>query len=183
MDPLVTASPAGAGRESAIAEAMWLRLRDMGFTRPPIDSYRVAAHSGVEVVEWPLPSDLAGLLVPSPGHPRIYVNLRHPWPRRQFTVMHELVHAWFHESTRCCPASLDRSAGEDLEREADAGAAAGKMPSHLVRTQAGLVGPDAPLLAHVFGVSRAAMTRRLAELGLAPAAPARGGRHRRSDGR
>lgn len=174
MDAPASTSPTRAGRLNVIAEAMWTRLRGLGFTRPPIDSYRVAAHSGVEVIEWPLPPRLAGLLVPAPGQPRIYVNLRHSWQRRQFTVMHELVHAWFHAPAAGSPLQAPGPPSMDLEREADSGAAAGKMPAALVRQQVGLVGADPALLAHVFGVSRAAMVKRLAELGLGPAAAPRG---------
>lgn len=108
-------------------------LRRLGVARWPLDPWEVAERSDVAVILWEAPSELAGILFRSPPGLRshIYVNRNLPGPRRNFTVMHELVHFWFHPGF----VYLDRlrQPGNRYEREANAGAAAALMPEHVLR--------------------------------------------------
>lgn len=139
-------------------------LEQLGVARWPLDPWEVAERSGVTVVLWEAPPELAGILFRSPPGLRshIYVNRNLPAARRNFTVMHELVHFWFHPGF----VYLDRlrQPGNRYEREANAGAAAALMPEHILRE----LWPRKELeyIAEYLGVSREALEIRLGELGL-----------------
>lgn len=140
------------------------RLQATGSATWPLDPWEVAARSGLEIIVWDAPLELAGILFRSPPglQSHIYVNRNLPGPRRNFTVMHELVHFWFHPGL----IYLDRlrQSGNRYEREANAGAAAALMPEQILRD----LWPDKQLgyIAEYLGVSREALEIRLKELQL-----------------
>ncbi len=116
---------------------------------------------------------LSGLLLAGPGE--IWVNAEEArrWPgRRRFTVGHELGHWVMHrepgqQSLFCRHAEVDEE-GEgplkEIEREANAFAAALTMPAHLVREyyERWRLEPDChPRLCELFAASGAAMGHRL----------------------
>lgn len=120
---------------------------------------------------------LSGLLLPATGE--IWVNAKEAraWPgRRRFTIGHELGHFCMHRHGRaavfCRSAAVKEEAPEarlataSAEEEANVFAAALLMPDHVVRAEWSRLRFDLYSLCVAFGVSRAAMERRLAALGL-----------------
>jgi len=116
---------------------------------------------------------LSGLLLPDRGE--IWVNAAEAreWPpRRRFTIAHELGHWCMHRhaghNVYCRASVIDSSLIEaeesplpDLEREANAFAAAVLMPAPLLREQYLACGRDFDRLCRRFASSGAAMGRRL----------------------
>jgi len=122
-------------------------------------------------------ASLSGLLLPDRGE--LWVNAAEggQWPgRRRFTIGHELGHWCMHRSDHvatiyCRSSSVDPPAERPErpvpEQEADAFAAAMLMPARLVREHYAQCRRDLPgdacfpELCRRFGVSKAAMGRRL----------------------
>jgi hypothetical protein len=115
---------------------------------------------------------LSGLLLPGRGE--IWVNAQEgrQWPgRRRFTIAHELGHWQLHRQTDhtvfCRTATVEPDdkpgpAAQPLpETEANAFAAEVLMPARLVRQHYAAYGDDFFRLCNTFGVSGAAMGRRL----------------------
>jgi IrrE N-terminal-like domain len=89
---------------------------------------------------------LSGLLLAGPGEIWVNAEEARQWPgRRRFTIGHELGHWVMHraqgqQSLFCRHAEVDEQEGEsehdrasEIEREANAFAAAFTMPAHLIR--------------------------------------------------
>lgn len=93
---------------------------------------------------------------------RLDSNVRSP-ARRRYTLMHELIHYWFH-----LPGTYFEVAGSEnlYEIQANHGAAEALMPAWAVKEVGTSLGYDVARLARKFGVSRKAMEIRLEELGI-----------------
>lgn len=120
---------------------------------------------------------LSGLLLPARGE--IWVNRGETakWPpRRRFTIGHELGHWCMHRTGQDSVFCRDHSVREErpegrrapppAEEEANFFAAALLMPDHLLRAEWSRLRFDLYSLIIRFDVSRGAMERRLAALGL-----------------
>ena len=125
-------------------------------------------------------TNVSGLLLTGPGE--IWVNAAEArrWEgRKRFTICHELGHYVIHqddvEATVFCRTVelIDEDRGDEgptsgpsveLEREADAFAAAMLMPAGLVQDRRLLLGDDLPALCAEFGASEKAMKYRLGAL-------------------
>lgn len=145
-----------------------------GIFTPPIDPFELAKTLGIEVYVTPLASGLSGFIAkPSPEEPaKIYVNSTHSHVRQRFTVAHEIGH-FFHEGLLRNGSydSLRREEGhanlgtDPKERWANSFAASLLMPGGPVSTLYAS-GRTTSELASTFNVSEAAMSFRLANLGL-----------------
>ena len=125
------------------------------------------------------PTNVSGLLLTGPGE--IWVNAAEArqWQgRKRFTICHELGHYVIHqddvEATVFCrrvEVSEDPGGGEEegegqglrseIEREADAFAAAILMPAHLIAERRTALADDLTTLCAEFGTSEKAMRYRL----------------------
>jgi hypothetical protein len=150
-----------------------VRLR-LDFRAPPASPAMLIALAPVEVLAMDWPDELAGILVLRPSDPApsatIGLNRRHSAGRRHFTFWHEVGHYVLHRRAAlhgplACLHAKDEAAYPSMEREADLFAAAVLMPEDWVR-RAYAEGASPERLARQFAVTRLAMTRRLAELGL-----------------
>jgi Zn-dependent peptidase ImmA (M78 family) len=139
-------------------------LRAAGTMRPPIDLGAIAARCRLQIrYRQDLPEKIAGFLYRGPMYDVIVVNARHSWVRRRFTIGHEIGHWYFGDSILAFGAiCYDHQA--QSERVVDAFAVELLMPRELV-CEAWQQGHSVAVLAHQFQVSRAAMKRRLCELG------------------
>ncbi len=124
------------------------------------------------------PTNVSGLLLTGPGE--IWVNAAEArqWEgRKRFTICHELGHYVIHqddvEATVFCrrievsenPAGEEGEGDEprsEIEREADAFAAAILMPAHLIAARRTALADDVAALCAEFGTSEKAMRYRLA---------------------
>lgn len=124
-------------------------------------------------------SNVSGLLLTGPGEIWVNADEARQWGgRKRFTICHELGHYVIHqddvEPTVFCrrvevtEGTLDReeAAGTtgsraELEREADAFAAAMLMPAHLIVERRLALGDDLSRLCDEFGASEKAMRYRL----------------------
>lgn len=116
---------------------------------------------------------LSGLLLPGLGEIWVNASEGRQWPgRRRFTIAHELGHWQMHrhadEGVFCRTATVEpddnpaeRSELPPAESEANAFAAAVLMPAELIRQHYAAYGNDFFRLCNMFGVSGAAMGRRL----------------------
>jgi hypothetical protein len=119
---------------------------------------------------------LAGALDWTDGVPRIFFEVYDPPTRQRFSVAHEMGHFVLHvrhyRQCQCAQSVVDREADEemesvmDVEREADAFAAAFLLPADLVRADLVQFGRCIAFLAARYQVSEAAMRRRLRTLEL-----------------
>lgn len=122
--------------------------------------------------ELPPGQSLSGLLLPSLGE--IWVNEweGRQWPgRRRFTIGHEVGHWVMHAPasggifcrSQTVQPENDVSAVPPIEEEAQVFSASLLMPTHLIDVLYG-ERPDVDSLCAQFGVTKKAMTRRLADL-------------------
>ena len=101
---------------------------------------------------------LSGLLLAGPGEIWVNAEEARQWPgRRRFTIGHELGHWVMHrapgqQSLFCRHAEVDEEEGDaehdrasEIEREANAFAAAFTMPAHLIRKHYERLAPRARL--------------------------------------
>jgi Zn-dependent peptidase ImmA (M78 family) len=116
---------------------------------------------------------LAGVLDWTDDIPRIFFEIYDPPTRQRFSIAHELghfvLHARHHRRCQCAQSAVDSEADEDqavldVEREADAFAAAFLLPADLVRADLAQFGRCVAFLAARYQVSEAAMRRRLRTL-------------------
>lgn len=140
----------------------------------PIDVFEIASDLGIDVWLSDLGDNTAGIIERRKGRrPQIYLNVDDHLRRQRFTCGHELGHFYGHERNRF-PGSLssidkrDDVAGRGTEPKeiyANSFAAELLMPSRAVHQ---LFDDDLGLsqLASRFNVSQAAMSNRLANLGL-----------------
>lgn len=165
----------------ARADTMAQRLLDdFGYRNPPVDPGKIAQGLGVPVLLRQMTPDVSGMLIREPAGSVIAVNQAHAEVRQRFTVAHELGHQCLHPGR---PLIVDAAVLVNLrnqvsslatdreEIEANRFAAALLMPEPMVRSQLdrlGIIDPDkiTTKLAKTFGVSDAAMTIRLTNLGL-----------------
>lgn len=166
-------------RPEAEAKAL---LESAGITSVPVDVVEIALSLGLFVAPVELGSDVSGMLVMHEVGGAIGYNPNHAPARQRFTIAHEIGHYILHRDE--APLFIDKqysvvfrndrsSTGEDRrEREANAFASALLMPDDQLRSAAAKVGfdlaDDAALtsLARRFGVSKQALSYRLAALGL-----------------
>lgn len=120
---------------------------------------------------------LSGLLLPARGEIWVNADEARRWPpRRRFTIGHELGHWVMHrtagqQSLFCRRTSVEEdrtatAAPRDIEEEASLFAAELTMPAHLVKLEHARCRGELRTLCEAFGSSRAAMERRVADLGL-----------------
>lgn len=163
------------------AEALAI-LESVKATSFPVDVVEIALGLGLFVAPVDLGDDVSGMLVMNEGGGAIGYNPQHSSARQRFTIAHELGHYILHREE--APLFIDKqysvvfrdersSTGADKrEREANAFASALLMPEGPLRSAATKVGfdlaDDAALtsLARQFGVSKQALSYRLAGLGL-----------------
>jgi hypothetical protein len=117
---------------------------------------------------------LAGVLDWTDGVPRIFFEIYDPHTRQRFSVAHEIGHFVLHARHRtqcqCTQLAVDREDNEDgeavldVEREADAFAAAFLLPADIVRADLAHFGRCISFLAARYQVSEAAMRRRIRTL-------------------
>ncbi len=117
---------------------------------------------------------LAGVLDWTDGVPRIFFEIYDPPTRQRFSVAHEIghfvLHARHHTQCHCTQSAVDREVDEDaeavldVEREADAFAAAFLLPADPVRADLVHFGRCIAFLAARYQVSEPAMRRRLRTL-------------------
>lgn len=117
-------------------------------------------------------ASLSGLLLVSRGE--IWVNAAEAreWPpRRRFTIGHEIGHWVMHRAAQralfCRSTSVTEPTAPTpvgIEEEASVFAAALMMPAHLVAREHSRLGGDEAALCQVFGASRRALARRLADV-------------------
>lgn len=168
------------------AGAAWV-IDHIGVDQPPVDVREAASSFGVAVSPLGEMDDVSGLFVMKDGGGAIGYNRHHPRVRQRFTIAHELGHALLHRGR--LPLFIDKgfavafrdarsSTGEvQMEREANAFAAALLMPREMVRAAAteltwthgfdvGGGGGALETLAQKFKVSQEAMSYRLMKLGV-----------------
>lgn len=135
----------------------------------PVRPEYLAFKVGIPVLAANLSDNLSGVLVPERcGNETRYVivvNSKHRLTRQRFSVAHELGHYFLHRGMQFAFTNHRRRRGR-LEREADLFAAELLMPEEAVRCAASLMDFDG--LVQIFGVSAAAMRRRLQELQITP---------------
>jgi Zn-dependent peptidase ImmA (M78 family)/DNA-binding XRE family transcriptional regulator len=162
-------------RTQAQQDALWLR-QWLGLSQTPIQDIvaLLELELGVRVFVRPLQPKISGLFAYDDGIGAcILLNSNHPRERRALSAAHELGHL---VSTRRTPEVFEEGvyANAREERYANAFAYAFLMPERTVaqRFQEIAAGADKLtrrhiiILAHAFGVSREALTRRLEELKL-----------------
>lgn len=151
--------------QSKLSAAIQQKLAEFGYddlARFPVDPFMMAAKEGLEVVKVPL-GGLGGVLLRRKHLARVFLAEEEP-ARWTFTLMHELIHYWFHPGATYYEAP---GVTRDIyEIQANHGAAEALMPAWAVREVAPMLDFDAGRLAHAFGVSRQAMEIRLEELRL-----------------
>ena len=142
---------------------------------PPLDVRGLCGELDITLERsYDLPADVDGLyMVSQAGCPRIVINAIKPVMRQRFSAAHELAHHILTPSpspgVECrLPALPHSKTKEDVK--CDQLAACLLMPAHLVSDEFKRV-KDNPtcrvaILANRFQVSRAAMYRRLCEIGL-----------------
>jgi len=139
-------------------------LRAVGATRPPIDLGAIARRCRLQIrYRQDLPGKVAGFLYRGPVYDVIVVNARHSWVRRRFTIGHEIGH-WYFGDSIISFGGIYYDHHPQSERMIDSFAVELLMPRELV-CEARQQGHSVSVLAHQFQVSRAAMKRRLGELG------------------
>lgn len=147
-------------------------LSKFGVERAPVDPIDLATKSGIKVFDAEFEDDsISGMLRQEADGYTIYVNEKHPKSRRRFTVAHELGHFELHkeygefvDSEINMFRTDESSTGANrLEIQANKFAAALLMPEHLL-VNARQVTEDIDSLARLFGVSRAAMGFRIANM-------------------
>jgi Zn-dependent peptidase ImmA (M78 family) len=139
-------------------------LRAAGATRPPIDLGAIAERCRLQIrYRQDLPRKVAGFLYRGPVYDVIVVNARHSRVRRRFTIGHEIGHWYFGDSVISF-GGIHCDHHAQSERVVDSFAVELLMPRELV-CEARQRGHSISVLAHQFQVPRAAMKRRLCELG------------------
>jgi hypothetical protein len=137
--PVLIRDPLDEARKAAAA-----LLAEASITAPPVPVVNIAEDLGLKVEPRPL-GELSGRL----EEDVIVVNSNHHPVRQRFTVAHELGHHRLHTS--------HDSTGGDIERQADAFAAALLMPPQMLWS-AVESDPDFDRLRGLFEVSRPALT-------------------------
>lgn len=156
-------------------------LRESDAYRAPVPLDLVVTHLGL-IAQARALADASGVLVVESGRGVITYNAMHSHVRQRFTMAHEIGHYVLHVKNKQPRLFIDRnvyrrddesSTGNDLEEiQANKFAAAILMPSDLVRSEIRKQDfdlddeEDVAALAKRFGVSTAAMSFRLANLGL-----------------
>ncbi|MCE5199218.1 ImmA/IrrE family metallo-endopeptidase [bacterium] len=142
----------------------------------PTDLIILSDKLGIEIIRESLPDDVPGWYLETEVAKRIFINLNHPYPKRRFTLAHEIGHAAM--SKVPCPKQAHRMfhitgcwRPDCHEIFCDRFATDVLMPRPLIiEACQELHHPDwhdkTEVLAARFEVSIAAMRRRLRELGL-----------------
>jgi Zn-dependent peptidase ImmA (M78 family) len=161
-----------AARAEQWAASAWKRF-DLSV---PTDLIILSDKLGIEIIRVPLPDDVPGWYLETEVAKRIFLNLNHPYPKRRFTLAHEIGHAAMIKVP--CPKQSNRMfhvtgcwRPDCHENFCDRFAADVLMPRPLIlQACEELHHPDwfdkTDVLAARFEVSLAAMRRRLRELGL-----------------
>lgn len=173
-------------RRKRISSEVNRLLEEYEQSGPPVDIRRIAEVEGIKVVERPSPeADFSGFYLVEEGVPVIGINTASANKgRERFTLAHELAHHFLHEQQEGVP-HVDRrfvvkfrndesSKGEYIEEmEANLFAASLLMPEQFLRRSVSIFTTfdydDDDLtskLAEEYGVSKQAITIRLANLGL-----------------
>lgn len=150
------------------------------FVQMPLDVDELCKARGILVVRKELDDELSGMALVENDRKYVVVNSRHHINRQRFTIAHEIAHHVMHETYLKTNIHVDKSVlrrnalsaeGVELkEVEANAFAAELLMPRKLMVYFANLDLSDDRAIraaAREFGVSQAAFTYRLMNLGLA----------------
>ncbi|HUE78178.1 MAG TPA: ImmA/IrrE family metallo-endopeptidase [Sphingomicrobium sp.] len=149
-----------------------------GFGRAPLDLRLLCQTKSIEIVDRQLDDELSGMALIDEGRRFVVVNSRHHIHRQRFTIAHEIAHHALHSDYLRANIHVDKSvlrrdplSSEGVEiREIEANAFAAEllMPRHLMGSFADLDLADdraIRVVAKQFGVSQAAFTYRLMNLG------------------
>jgi Zn-dependent peptidase ImmA (M78 family) len=165
----------------AVEERARQVLAETGTARVPVPLELVAQALDVSLTQLPTGDEVSGVLAIDKDWASIAYNPAHPRVRQRFTIAHELGHFVLHHTDDGLfidkgYAVMERAKiprGSDLrEIEANQFAAALLMPADLLKQELEHAGLDLATeegldqLAAQFGVSRTAMTYRIAQLGL-----------------
>lgn len=150
------------------------------FSDIPLDLDALCAAREITILRRELNDELSGMALVEGGRKFVVVNSRHHPNRQRFTIAHELAHHEIHEADLRTNIHVDKAvlrrdglAAEGIEIkeiEANAFAAELLMPRKLMGSFANLDLSDdraIRVVAKQFGVSQAAFTYRLMNLGLA----------------
>jgi Zn-dependent peptidase ImmA (M78 family) len=142
------------------------RLTQLGYRSPlvlPTNPFDIAAKEGIVISYKPLLDDsLAGWIFKGEHTSTIVLN-EYTRARWVFTLMHELIHYWFHP----CGMYCDRTGDSGLcDTQANYAAVEALMPAAAVREIAAQLDYSIRHTAHVFGVSTESMAIRFEELEL-----------------
>jgi Zn-dependent peptidase ImmA (M78 family) len=157
-------------------------LQETGCLQAPVPVDIIAERLGLRLEPAMLGEDISGLLVIEQGRGTIGYNKDHALVRQRFSIAHEIGHFILHQTK--APVFIDKtytiyrrdgvsSSGSDYQEiQANQFAAALLMPESLLRNEIEHVGFDLAneialdYLAEKFGVSRQAMSFRLANLNI-----------------
>lgn len=142
-------------------------LERYGIARPPVPDgliYLIGAPRLIVRLSADLPEELPGVLVWGKNTDIIWLRQQDSIERRRFSMWHEGGHWLLHEGSFYMMAYGTEE--QETEREANAFAAALLMPEPWLHEYGPQVNWKPWAMAPRFGVSVAAMTRRLRELGL-----------------
>lgn len=157
-------------------------LSEFDVTTAPVDTFGLARHLGVVIVQSAMPEDVSGMLIREGNSSTIGLNIdqQHSRQRQRFTVAHELGHLRLHRGRPLIVDSAVRVNMRDAtsaratsreEVEANKFAALLLMPESMILSEVRKVGGADPdemraTLARRFNVSLEAMGYRLVNLGI-----------------
>lgn len=155
-----------------IAELQTQRfLALVGVTQPPVPERIIAELPKIEITRLsPFPT--SGASHWAAGRWLVAINGAEPLTRQRFSVAHEFKHIIDHRFVKLIYSALPESERhERIEQTCDYFAGCLLMPRPWVKRIYGSGVQDIPQLAQVFGVSQAAMTVRLNQIGLTDPVP------------
>lgn len=153
-------------------------------SKAPVDVIKISESEGLQAFAQELDPDVSGILIKRGSHSFCFFNSQDHRKRQRFTVAHELGHFLLeHHDRHGDEIHVDKgnfmmfrdqkskTGLSEIEREANAFAAALLMPTSLLEKEIGKLGVpalsdiDVSRLAETFDVSDQAMTIRLVKLG------------------
>lgn len=144
-------------------------LQDTWVAGFPVDPKRIADQLGISVTYLPLERNVSGMLQVEGDWAEIFINSGDPEPRQRFTVAHEIGHYIERTSNGVTDFNfIDRRSSENYDLHefyADEFAGALLMPV-VELSKLRQEGLPLPLIAHRFGVSVPALTKRIERLEL-----------------
>eukprot|EP00919_Chromeraceae_sp_WS-2016_P063152 GHVR01149411.1.p1 GENE.GHVR01149411.1~~GHVR01149411.1.p1 ORF type:complete len:175 (-),score=21.21 GHVR01149411.1:145-669(-) len=148
--------------------------------KAPVDVYEIASIMDIDIVNQDLDDDISGFLVRKNGKNVIGLNQNQHEVRQRFTISHELGHYYLHINQHLFVdyykgsklfRGNNQSYDYNMEREANAFAAALLMPKKLIKQELKSISEELSyeekleIMGSVFKVSKQAMDYRLKTLG------------------